>query len=300
MHGEVSKLYDIDSIVIPQDLLTVNVDEQQIADEVAMLGTRYAKESQADTVEEGDLVYAKADQTSYPDRRTILIYTGLELPGAENATVAVLGKNKGDVISTEVAGKAATLTIEKILRRTPVEVTDDLVVGMGINGVTNLETYQTYLRDKKAADQQMEKSKEVAHFIIDQMVELSTYTYDEAEMDAHVQIMMEQYQKEMEQYGEEMGMEDVSPEEVRKGIIEQEKQTWMVKAFCESKGLEADLSSVEEDTDRMMEMMQLMGEEIPDRAEMIEMAIQDAYFNEFLNYIEQMVAQKKGGSHGNC
>ncbi len=35
MHGVVSKLYDIDSIVIPEELLAVHVDEQQIADEVA-------------------------------------------------------------------------------------------------------------------------------------------------------------------------------------------------------------------------------------------------------------------------
>lgn len=298
MHGVVSKLYDIDSIVIPEELLAVHVDEQQIADEVALLGIRYAKETQEDTVEKGDLVYTKADETSYPDGRTILIYTGLSMPGVEKAAEAVLGKHKGDAVAAEVAGKSVTLTIEKILRRTPVEVTDDLVAGMGIDGVTNLENYKTYLRDKKAEDQQMEKSKEVAHFVIDQMVKNSTYTYDEAEMDAHVQKMMEQYQKEMELYGEEM--EEVSPEEIQEGIIAQEKQTWMVKAFCESKGLEADLSSVEEDTDQMIEMMQLMGEEIPDRAEMIEMAIQDAYFNEFLNYIEQMVAQKKGGSHGNC
>lgn len=127
MNGKVDKLYDIDSIAIPEELLKVSVDEQRIEEEVAMLSLRYAKESLADTAAESDLVYAKADQESYPDGRTILLYTAMNMPGAEEAAKAVIGKKAGDVVSAVLADKKVTLTVEKVLHREPVEVTDELM-----------------------------------------------------------------------------------------------------------------------------------------------------------------------------
>lgn len=298
MNGVVNRLCDIDSIAIPEELLKITVDEQQIDREVKQLALRYAKETQVDSVSRGDQVYAKADPKSYPDGRTILIYTGLQMPGAEAAAAALIGRHTGEKIETVLNEKTVTLTIEKIIHRTPAAVTDELAAGMGLEGVSDLESYRTYLRDKMAADQQMEKEKEITRYILDQMVKNSTFSYDEAEMEAHVQAQMEQYQQEAEQYGEEL--EDMSQDEMKEGIIAQEKQTWIVKAFCESKSINVDTSSAEEDADRMIEMMQLIGEEVPDREEMIELAVQDAYFGALLEYIDKMVKQKKGGSHGNC
>ena len=294
MNGKVDKLYDIDSIVIPEELLNVSVDEQRIDDEVGMLSLRYATESLADTAAESDLVYAKADQESYPDGRTILLYTAMNMPGAEEAAKAVIGKKAGDVVSTVLADKKVTLTIEKVLHREPVEVTDELIAGMGIEGVSDIEAYKVYLREKMIADLKMENNKEIVRHILNVMTENSTYTYDEAEAKAQTMAMAEQYQKEYEQMGE-----IVTVEEICEGMISQEKQMWMAKAVCENKGIEVDTSSAEEDADRMIEMMQLTGEPVPDREEMIQMAVQDAYFTGLMSYIDSMVQQKTGGSDGN-
>lgn len=231
MNGKVDKLYDIDSIAIPEELLKVSVDEQRIEEEVGMLSLRYAKESLADTAAESDLVYAKADQESYPDGRTILLYTAMNMPGAEEAAKAVIGKKAGDVVSAVLADKKVTLTVEKVLHREPVEVTDELIAGMGIEGVADVEAYKAYLREKMIADQQMENNKGIVIHILNVMTENSTYAYDEA--------------------------------------------------------------------DRMIEMMQLTGEPVPDRDEMIRMAVQDAYFTGLMSYIDNMVQQKVGGSNGN-
>ena len=294
MNGKVDKLYDIDSIVIPAELLKVSVDEQRIEDEVAMLSLRYAKESQADTAAESDLVYAKADRESYPDGRTILLYTGINMPGAEEAAKAVIGKKAGDVFTSELAGKKVTLTVEKVLHREPVEVTDDLIAGIGIDGVADVKAYKVYLREKMMADQQMENSKGIVRHILDEMTANSTYVYDEAEVKAQSMVMAEQYQKEYEAMGE-----TVTAEEICESMIAQEKQMWMAKAFCESKGIDVDTSSAEEEADRMIEMMQLTGEPVPDRDEMIRMAVQDAYFSGLMSYVDSMVQQKMGGSNGN-
>lgn len=284
MNGVVSSLYDIDSIVVPEELLKADIDEQKVDAEVQALSKRYAREEQADEAAAGDRVDCQADSENYPDGRTILLYIGMKLPGAEKAEEAVIGKKAGDTVSTVLAEKHVTLKIQKIVRRTPVEVNDALIAGMGIENVKTIEDYKAYIRDKMAADQAMEHEKEVIRYVMDQMIANSTYIYDEKEMEAYIQKTSEQYRKECEAIGEPVEME-----EMKQGIIEQCKQYWMAKAFCESKGIKVDLSSVEEETDKMIEMMQLMGEPVPDRAEMLEMAEQDAYLDGLFQYIDTMV-----------
>lgn len=293
MNGVVRKLYDIDSIVIPEEMLQFHVDEQEVEAEVQRLSVRYARESLAEIVAKKDLVYGQADADSYPDGRTILLYTGMQIPGAEQAEEAVIGKKTGDVCQVVLSGKNVTLTITKVLHRIPVEVTDKLIAGIGLEGVTTIAAYKDYIRNKMAEDQQMEKIKGAIHYVLEEMTEKSEYAYDPAEMDAYVEHEIEQYAGQMEED------EDVTPEEMRNGIVSQEKQKWMAEAFCREKGIEVDLSNVEEDADQMIEMMQLMGEAVPEREEMIRMTVQDAYFNELVDYINEMITKKLGGSHGN-
>ena len=295
MKGVVEKLCDIDSIVIPEELLECNVDEQQVEDAVQSLSVRYAKEEAAEQVSKGDFVSCQADKESYSDGRSILIYPGMNIPGAENAEEAVIGKNAEDVVATSIAGKRVTLTIKKIVHRIPAKVTDTLIAGIGLDGVSTISQYKDYTRAKMLEDQKMEKNKEIIRYYIDEMTNGSTYQYDPAEMDAYVQSMMAQYTKEAEEMGE-----SISQEEIRQSVIYQSKQAWMTEAFCKAKEIEVDLSSIEEETDKMIEMMELMGETVPDRNEITEMAVQDAYFSGFMSYLDKVLEEKTGGSYGNC
>lgn len=290
MNGYVDKLYDVNSIEIPAEMLETHVDEGQVEAALQTLGLRYAAESEADTVAAGDLVYAKADTESYPDGRTILVYTGTALPGAEDAAKAVLGKKIGDAVETTLAEKKVTFTIGKILRRTPVAIDDALIAKVGVDGVTTVDGYKVYLRDKMKQEQALEQEKMITRFYLDQMINNSTYVYDEAEMDAYIAEQIAMYAPEYEAMGE-----TVDENEMREGILTQTKQYWMAEAFAKSQGVEPDQASIEEDADRMIEMMQLMGEEVPERAEMIETAKQDAYFNAFYEYINKQIEQKMGG-----
>lgn len=294
MNGCVSRLCDIDSIVIPEEMLDISVDEQQVEAEVQALAIRYAKEKEEVTAEKGDLVMAKADADSYPDGRTILLYTGVEMPEAAEAAKAVLGKSTGDQVQTTLAGKPVTLTINKVLRRIPVEITDDLIAGIGLDGVSTIEDYKGYVREKLAGDLQMEAGKMVTAYMLDQMTKGSAYIYDETEMEAYIDAHMDECMAEYAAEGE-----TADPDMIREGLIGQMKQNWMAEAFCKSKGIEIDRKAAEDEADQMIEMMQLMGEEVPDRAEMIEMSVQDAYFTELLEYIDKIMEEKTGGAHGN-
>lgn len=295
MKGIVTKLCDIDSIEIPQEMLEIRVDEQQVEDELQALSLRYASEEQADVAEQGDTVVCQADRESYPDGRTILLYTAVPMPGAADAAQAALGKKAGDTFTAPLAGKTVTLTVEKIIRRTPVEVNDALIAGLGMDGVATVEDYRNYLRNKAMDDQKMEQSKVITRYFLEQMEQGSSYEYDPQEMDAYVQKTMEEYLKE----SREMGIEE-SPEEIKASIIAQEKQNWMAQAFCNSRNIPVDVADAEAQADQMLEMMQLTGEMAPDRDEMVEMILQGAYLDGVFQYINEIIEKKMGGSHGNA
>lgn len=301
MNGYVSKLYDIDSIVIPKEMLSASVDEKRVEEAVQTLSMRYAREIQADIVEKGDLVYCQADQTSYPDGRTILLYTGLDIEAAKVASEAVIGKKAEDSFLTALAQKQVGLTVKKILRRIPVEVNDALIAGMGIDDVISVEDYKAYIRQKIAKDQEMENSKAVLRYVMDEMVEKTSYVYDETEMQAHVQVMMAEYEQMIAAAGEDEIEEDESPEDIKENIIYQVKQYWMAEAFCKSKDIQVDETDIEDEINRMVEMMELTGEPVPEREELRSMMIQDAYLNGFFEYVNQMIEQQKeGGENGSC
>lgn len=294
MNGSVSRLCDIDSIVIPEDMLEISVNEQDVEDGVEALALRYAAETEVGTAEHGDVVHCRADETAYPDGRTVLIFTGVEMPSAEEAAKAAVGRKVGDVFETQLAGKPVRLTVEKIIRRTPVEVNDALIASIGIDGVTTVGEYKNHLREKALADISLEKHKMASIYLLDKLIDGSEYIYDEAEFEEFFQKNLSAYSAEDEM----MGMQ-ADPEELRESALRQQKQCWAAEAFCKSRGIEIDKAAAEADADQMKEMMELMGEEVPPHEELIEMSLQSAYFDALFGYMDGIIEKKIGGSNGN-
>lgn len=287
----VTKLCDIDSLTIPAELLDVRVDEAQVAQAVDRLSLRYAKQCPAATAQNGDLVCCRAETG---DGRTVLLYPGMALPGAEDAEKAALGKAAGERLETALRGAPVSLTVEKVLRRVPVEVNDALIASMGIEGVTTVEEYRAYLHAKTLADLRMERSKEITRYLMDKLLAACEYDYDEAEMEQHIRKAEEELaaQEDME------GM-DFTPEELRQAIVNQAKQGCVAEAFCKSRGIAVDEAEIAQQADQMQEMMTLLGEEVPAREELLEMTRQDAYLTELLTYVTNIIAQRMGGTYGN-
>ena len=106
MKGYVTRLCDIDSIGIPDEMLEVHIDKERIEKQIAALSLRYANEISSIICARGDIVRCKADEASYPDKRTIILFTGASLPAAEEAANAAIGKKLGESFKTELAGKS--------------------------------------------------------------------------------------------------------------------------------------------------------------------------------------------------
>lgn len=296
MDGTVKELCSIESIKIPEEMLDDSVSDKDVEKQVELLSLRYADELNADMVVEGDLVYCRADRESYPDGRDILIFTRSKIPGACDAEKAMLGHRQGENVKTTLAGKEIELSITGIVRRTPAVVNDELIVKIGIDSVSTVDEYRRYIKDKMIADRHLQNSKEITGFVLDGLIKGSTYVYDEAEAEKYVLSCYEEYIKENERLGIE---EDLTVDDVRNGAINNLKQGWIAEAVCKKNNIEIDMASIEEDTDRMIEMMELTGEEIPAREEMIKMSLAGEYMNGLFMYVEEYIDKLTGGSHGN-
>lgn len=290
MEGNVKTLCDLDRIQIPQELLTVSVDPQQVEQQVDRLAIRFARQTPVEVAQLGDTVYCRADEKSYPDGRRILLYTALNIPGAEEATKAVLGKRAGDTVSAVLAEKTVELTVEKVIRPVPVVIDDALIAQLDLEGVATVEDYRGYVTEKMKADLLMENHKAAVRYILEQMLENSVFEYDEAALKQYLDEHMPQFLAEYASYG----IEDVSEEEIAQGVLEQNKQGWLAEAFCRQNGIEIDREAAQKEARQMMEMMELMGETVPDREQMMEEAIRNAYAMELFQKIDEMIQQKMG------
>lgn len=294
MKGIVTNLCDISSIPVPEELLNIYVDEQSVQERMDSLSLRYAEESSAQTAEKGDIVYCTADSASYPDGRQLILFTGTEMPGAQEAAEAAVGKAVGEAFKTCLLEKPVELKIDRIVRRTPAELDDKLIASLGIEGVADVPAYRSYLKEKMLADLRMERSKELTHYYMDELIDGSSFEYDEGELRAYAEACLDEWKTEYAA----MDIE-ASDEEILRGVESQTKQEWVADAICKMLGHETDMEQAEADADRMIEMMTLMGENVPSREEMIKMSVRDDKFNVMFGYIDEKVTEIMGGSNGN-
>ncbi len=284
MNGTVTKLYDIDSIIFPKEMFDVAVDESDIDNKVEMLSMKYADEEEVSTSSEGDIVFCMADSKSYPDGRNIILYTGTPLPGGEDASLKAIGKSVGDTFEAILCEAKVTLTVKKIIRRRNAAVTDELISSMGIEDVDTVAAYREYLKEAAIEELRSNQSKLAAQYALEVLVENSEFSYDEAQMDAHIQAMAEQYAAEYEQYGMEADMDDIC-----KQAAMQIKQGWVAKAYCDSQGIVIDLSEMQDEIDQIIQMQQLSGDDFTSREEFIEMFMENQYMGRLFEALSDKI-----------
>lgn len=290
MKGKVIRFCDLTDIQIPVEKCSVSVDPAQVTEAVDQLSVRYADKTWVQRAENGDVVYCRADEKSYPDGRDIILYTGLELPGAEAAAEAAIGREIGEKFDAPIGEKTVMLTVQKIIRMVPVSVNDALVASIGIGNVSTVEDYRNYIQNKMLEDQKKETIKQIVGEVTRAMMEKSTFEYDESEAEDYLKAHMDEIKAEYAQYGME-----ISEDEIRMGIIDQSKQGWLAEAYCQKYGIEIDRESIESETDQMMEMMTMMGEDVPDRETMLEETLYNNYMMVLFEHIEKAIKEKMEG-----
>ena len=78
-------------------------------------------------------------------------------------------------------------------------------------------------------------------------------------------------------------------------IVYQCKQMWVAEAFCRQQGIEVGQTEIEQMADQFAEMMQLMGEAVPERGELLKMARGELCLTPLFEHINSLIEQKFGG-----
>lgn len=291
MKGRVAELCLPRDIELPKGFLEVALDAGAVESEIRRLSARFAKMAEADTVTVGDIAHLRADGGPLDDGREVLLFTGIEMPGAETAGSDVIGRAVGESFDTEIFGEGVRLTVTGSVRPIPAEVDDGLIASMGIDGITTVSEYRDYVGEKMLSEKRFEKAKEATYFIISEMVKRSTFIYDGDELDSYVKdnkdALLSEYLA--------AGMEEPAFEEIRDAMLEQQKQNWLAVAFCDEWGVSVDVDSAMSQVDDMIEMYRMMEMEAPSREELAEESVLNAYVSGMYSAVETFVKGQMEG-----
>ncbi len=178
MASTVSKLYDYKNADVPAELKRWHVTEEEIDESLALLGWDYAAQNPVERAAEGDSLLCRDGAG-----RTVLLYPGRKLPGAEEAEQAALGRAVGETFSCRLGQTEVSLTVEEILRLTPHPVDEALVALAAIPEVGTLAEYRKwYVRDTEPKKRE-DVIKKISYYLWDMLEEHSEISLDQAERD---------------------------------------------------------------------------------------------------------------------
>ena len=244
MKTKVSRLFDVKSIPTPEDIPDWHVDEAAVDGLLKALATQHATETEVLEVQMGDTVFC-ASEGALADR-TVLVYPGRNMPGAEAAEKAVLGCTPGGTVKTELSGVPAVLTVKRIVRRAPAEMDDKLIQGEQIDGVDTVEAYRAYIKAKTEEQNRSLSAKRLSAALREELIARSEYDVDEAEQEAWTedaaQKMLKMYEDEgIDPHIPEDGTDFLTDEEVMETFKAQMRPQFlalaMCRAFCDAHGI---------------------------------------------------------------
>ena len=256
MKSKVKKLYAIEKISIPSEICTWKVGQEEIKAKLEALSLEYASDSLCDTVMKGDCVFCRSERNRSFSDRTILLYPNRSIPEAEKAEEAIIGKKSGSQVKTTLAGIDVVLTIEKIVRRLPAAIDDELILKLAIDGVKTLVDYEEYYKNKQEENNKVNATHNIVSYLIQELIEHSEYDIDTDDMNEWTSKRAAKYFEYMLEEGEdprlpEEGFDILTDEEaIAKiaGNLEPEyKELLVCLALCEEKGIHFSKDDVQAD-----------------------------------------------------
>lgn len=244
MKTQVTHLFDVKLIPTPEDIPEWRISDVEADQLISNLAAQRATELDVPAVCAGDAVFCTDGQRFV--ERTVMIYPGRNMPGAEAAEAALTGAKTGDTVKTELCGAPAALTVKRIVRRLPAAIDDALIAGEHIDGVTTVNAYRKYIRGKTERENLSLSAKYLSSALREQLIECSEYAVDEEEREAWLEIsareMFDMYLQEgMDPHIPEDGTDFLTDEQAMEQIKEDLRPQFLARAvsraFCLSRGI---------------------------------------------------------------
>lgn len=182
--SSVTELYDYEKLGVPENIIPGEPTPAEIEKMVEALRNKYAGFEPADTVKKGDSVKCRVISEGAYSRRSILLYPGMSLPGAESAEKEVKGKRVGDSFSAELCGNSITLEVTAITRPNDEVDDDEIVLRENIPGVETMQQYKLRCAEKIRDNKRYSASRQLAGYWFTEMMKNSVFSVDPEEKEA--------------------------------------------------------------------------------------------------------------------
>lgn len=176
MGSSIVKLYTCVEADVPPELRRWHVTEEEIDESLALLARDHAAQKPVERAEIGDSLRC-VDGAG----KTVLLYPGRGLPGAEEAEKSAVGQAVGQRFSCRVGGTDLTLEVREILRLMDHPVDDALVRLENIPGVSDLKAYRAWYIRENAPKKREKAAQLIAWALFEKIRENSELAIDEAE-----------------------------------------------------------------------------------------------------------------------
>ena len=182
MKSTLMTYYDYRSEPVPESLTYWRVSDEEIQERLMAIARANAQEVSVALVETGDAVSCVCiGDSSIPGREHVLLYPGLDIPGAGIAERAVIGKRVGEAFDTVVGVNPLVLQVEEIRRRYPAQINDDLVQGEYIDGVKTVADFACWYREQNEPERKRIAQMNIASFWMQEVEKKSQLLIDPEE-----------------------------------------------------------------------------------------------------------------------
>jgi len=222
MTSKIIKMFDPALVEVPADLLNFRVSEDEINAELQRMSKAHAKECFVDTVALYDSVLCEL-----PDGQLLPFYPGRGLH--EQGESALMGKTIGDAVAGSLHNAEVDCTVKSILRKSAMEIGDELIRECGIPGVDSLDAFVAEFRTNTERERREMQKDRVARFLESEVIDHTEMEEDAEELTAlSTEISKKQYEA-MVAAGidptiPDFGTDFLTEEEALNNMIEQNKE----------------------------------------------------------------------------
>lgn len=150
------KLADLSKMKITDDMSGTPMDDKEIKAIFDRLARRNVVTTDVEIIENGDLAILdlKGNEEKY-NKKNFALTVGLGLFNTEFEN-QIIGMKKGESKSLSINGNDVLVEIKTIKRRSPGEITDDVIRSLNIDGVTTVSGYREYLIEKDLKEKRVQ------------------------------------------------------------------------------------------------------------------------------------------------
>lgn len=191
--GKVTDVYDFRKVPVPEKLLEIPLDMQKVREKLEEVPEKFLTiEEATDAVCPGDIV------TITLPEETVQMNVGKHFYDAVWEDTLV-GMKPGNEVTLPARGANQTGRLTQIKRRIYPPLTDELIVKLGLEGISTIGEYQAYIEERMIGMSRYQKEGALVQYVSKKVVEQSGFEDMEEGLDAIGEILAAQAGKTFNQ-----------------------------------------------------------------------------------------------------